>query len=158
MRKGKRRLARIQPANLVLVKRKLLLQGIVRDLDATIVKSWGTSKEIVMSSLESSRGWPKIEGELSAYREYADDSSGEEGTGLLVSHALTVQASNLRGKWIVDSGATSHMCNNQHLFGKCRALTQHNSWRWACIEGYCQRNCHSSDECTELQGEQVHAA
>ena len=64
----------------------------------------------------------------SAYRaavQYAEDSSGEEGTGLLVSHALTMQASNLRGKWIVDSGATSHMCNNQHLFGKFRALTQH---------------------------------
>ena len=50
--------------NLVLVKRKLLLQGMVRDLDATIVKSWGTSKEIAMSLLESSRGWPKIEGEV----------------------------------------------------------------------------------------------
>ena len=36
--------------------------------------------------------------------QYAEDSSGEQGTGLLVSHALT---SNLRGKWIVDSGATS---------------------------------------------------
>jgi len=54
-----------------------------------------------------------------------EEESSEEGIGLLVSHALAVQTSNFRGKWIVDSGATSHMCNNQHLFGKFKALTQH---------------------------------
>ena len=54
-----------------------------------------------------------------------EEDSSEEGTGLLVSHALIVQASDTRGKWTVDSVATSHMCNSQHLFGKFRALRQH---------------------------------
>ena len=37
--------------------------------------------------------------------------------GLVVKHALAVKAlSHSYGNWIVDSGATSHICNNKDLF------------------------------------------
>lgn len=40
--------------------------------------------------------------------------------GLLVEHAMTVKTPNQ--KWIVDSGTTTHMCNNRHLFREFHTL------------------------------------
>ena len=40
--------------------------------------------------------------------------SESEGEALVISHAL--QASSLRGNWIVDSGATCHMCGSKDNF------------------------------------------
>ena len=39
----------------------------------------------------------------------------EDGVGLLMDYALAAQTSS-QGKWIMDSGATSHMCGDQRLF------------------------------------------
>ena len=49
------------------------------------------------------------------------DEDDEEGVGLFVGHALAAQASS-QGKWIMDSGATSHMCCNKRLFKEFHAL------------------------------------
>jgi hypothetical protein len=63
MRKGSRGIALTQPVSLFLVERKPLPQGIARDPDVTIVESWDTSRDIVMS-LPSPKGCPKTEGEV----------------------------------------------------------------------------------------------
>ena len=39
-------------------------------------------------------------------------SSDSESTGSLVHHALSASVKNRSDSWIVDSGATCHMCNN----------------------------------------------
>ena len=46
-------------------------------------------------------------------------SSDSEGEALVTTHALTVSS---RGNWIVDSGATCHMCNDRSLFSELRSL------------------------------------
>uniref|UniRef100_A0A1X7U565 Retrovirus-related Pol polyprotein from transposon TNT 1-94-like beta-barrel domain-containing protein n=1 Tax=Amphimedon queenslandica TaxID=400682 RepID=A0A1X7U565_AMPQE len=46
----------------------------------------------------------------------AGDTDSEEG-GLVVKHALPAQQTlKSQNKWIVDSGATSHMCNDKACF------------------------------------------
>ena len=44
-----------------------------------------------------------------------DNSSENESAGLIVQHALSVE-SVTNYQWILDSGATCHMCNNKDLF------------------------------------------
>ena len=46
-----------------------------------------------------------------------DESSSDE-VGLVVNHALAIKGSLDRpsASWIIDSGATSHICNNRKLF------------------------------------------
>ena len=46
-----------------------------------------------------------------------DNSSDSESTGLVMQHALPSECS-ARDQWILDSGATCHMCNQEILF--CR--------------------------------------
>ena len=54
-----------------------------------------------------------------------DSSSSEsESVGLVVHHALSASSSNQLNSWIVDSGATCHMCNNKMLFSKLYGLKQ----------------------------------
>lgn len=55
--------------------------------------------------------------------EEGSEDSDEEGTGLLVTQPSTRKISG-QGRWIVDSGASSHMCNNLHQFHKFRTLRQ----------------------------------
>ena len=50
------------------------------------------------------------------------NSSDGEGTGLVVQHALTGDC-NLRDRWILDSGATCHMCNSASQFANLQTLT-----------------------------------
>ena len=48
-----------------------------------------------------------------------DDSSESDSdeVGLIVNHVLTVKASSqLIGKWILDSGATCHICSDHKMF------------------------------------------
>ena len=45
-----------------------------------------------------------------------DDSSSSESSGLIISHALSISTSGEQHTWIIDSGATSHMCHNKELF------------------------------------------
>ena len=44
-----------------------------------------------------------------------ENSSDSESTGLVVQHALSADC-NARDQWIVDSGATCHMCNSEVMF------------------------------------------
>lgn len=53
-----------------------------------------------------------------------EDDSDSEGIGLLARHALAASSQSGRNRWIVDSGATSHMCNSRQLFEKFQALDQ----------------------------------
>ena len=48
-----------------------------------------------------------------------DGSSSCDSDALVAFHALSVNSS---GNWIVDSGATSHMCNNAKMFAKFKSL------------------------------------
>ena len=51
------------------------------------------------------------------------DSSDNDEVGLVVEHALAAKESmNLQSKWIIDSGATSHICKNKSLFVKLYPL------------------------------------
>ena len=47
------------------------------------------------------------------------DEKGEEIVGLVTEHALSA---NRRSNWVVDSGATCHMCNNEELFDQIIGL------------------------------------
>ena len=47
------------------------------------------------------------------------DDEGEEIVGLVTEHALST---NRRNNWVVDSGATCHMCNNEELFNQIIGL------------------------------------
>ena len=51
-----------------------------------------------------------------------EDGSGGEGTGLVVQHALTI-GGRVEGRWILDSGATCHMCNNKSMFNELQFLS-----------------------------------
>ncbi|KAK4327573.1 hypothetical protein Pmani_001980 [Petrolisthes manimaculis] len=47
----------------------------------------------------------------------AEGDDGNESVGLLAAHAMSACDKNvLANTWIVDSGATCHMCNNKELF------------------------------------------
>ncbi len=50
-----------------------------------------------------------------------ESSSDSESTGLVVQHALSVDSST-RDMWIIDSGATCHLCNNEVTFRDLQAL------------------------------------
>ena len=45
-----------------------------------------------------------------------DDSSDKEGSGLVANHALSAENISSNTYWIVDSGATSHICNDRTQF------------------------------------------
>jgi hypothetical protein len=47
------------------------------------------------------------------------ESSSSDDEVMLVSHAFSAMS---RGKWIVDSGATCHMCNDKEQFGELNRL------------------------------------
>ena len=49
-------------------------------------------------------------------KEIDPSSSDSEGTGLVASHALATGSVQGNAAWIVDSGATCHMCNDRKLF------------------------------------------
>ena len=51
-------------------------------------------------------------------------SSDSESAGMLVCHVLSVSAKNRSDSWIVDSGATCHMCNNVVLFVELQSLNE----------------------------------
>ena len=50
-----------------------------------------------------------------------DNSTDSESTGLVVQHSLSSEC-NMRDQWIIDSGATCHMCNQEMLFCHYQAL------------------------------------
>ena len=50
-----------------------------------------------------------------------ENSTDSESTGLVVQHALSAD-SREHDRWILDSGATCHMCNNEVMFSDLQAL------------------------------------
>ena len=46
-----------------------------------------------------------------------ENCSDGESTGLVVQHALSAD-SNAHDQWIIDSGATCYMCNNEAVFSE----------------------------------------
>lgn len=52
-----------------------------------------------------------------------DNSSDSEHTGLVVQHALSAECNDPH-RWILDSGATCHMCNQQSLFTHYKPLAK----------------------------------
>ena len=46
-----------------------------------------------------------------------DDSSESDDVGLVIDHVLTTKpSSTMNGKWILDSGATCHICSDRSRF------------------------------------------
>ena len=52
-----------------------------------------------------------------------DNSSDNEHTSLVVQHDLSTECSD-HHRWILDSGATCHMCNQQSLFTHYQPLAK----------------------------------
>ena len=50
-----------------------------------------------------------------------ENSTDSESTGLMVQHALSTE-SNTHNQWIIDSGATCHMCNEETTFSNYQTL------------------------------------
>ena len=55
-------------------------------------------------------------------RAFCANDGTREDTLLMVSHALTTIQGNDKSVWIVDSGATSHMCNDPSMFSEVHTL------------------------------------
>jgi len=51
-----------------------------------------------------------------------DNSTDSEGTGLVVQHALLSEYNIAYDRWILDSVATCHMCNQKVLFSCYQTL------------------------------------
>ena len=51
----------------------------------------------------------------------AEDENSSEGESTVVTHALSAE-STLRDQWILDSGATCHMCNQENLFVNLKVI------------------------------------
>ena len=74
------------------------------------------------------KGKPKFVNTAVKFKSFPDESSDSDETGLIVvgdCEALINSASSLpqkSGKWIIDSGATCHICNNRDLFTEIHAL------------------------------------
>lgn len=63
---------------------------------------------------------PKAQANKATARKPEDDSSSNSDcSALVVSHALSANATS---NWIVDSGATCHMCNDKTLFSNLESL------------------------------------
>ena len=70
------------------------------------------------SGFKAKRGVTHKANKTSAgHKDIGNSSSDDEA--LVVCHALSARS---QGNWIVDSGATCHMCNDQKLFGKFEHL------------------------------------
>jgi hypothetical protein len=79
---------------------------------------------------KSAKSKSKGKGKVGAFKvtiTAQDESSTEsEGTGLVVQHALSTDG-RINGEWILDSGATCHMCNKQSI----QWPTKCHPWRWS---------------------------
>ena len=64
------------------------------------------------------KGKKKDHSYKAAVRQRNSSSSDDETVGLVVRHALSADADVQPNKWIIDSGATSHMCNDRDMFVK----------------------------------------
>jgi len=51
-----------------------------------------------------------------------DSDSDSESVGLMASHALSSSSDERMERWIIDSGATCHMCNDKKQFVEFKSL------------------------------------
>ena len=58
-------------------------------------------------------------GKHSAHKAGADYAEGSDSEAMMVIHA---QSATTRGSWIIDSGATCHMCNDEQFFVNLNSL------------------------------------
>ena len=73
---------------------------------------------------------PKHSANKAAAKEQ-ESSSTSNDEAMVVSHALSATS---RGNWIIDSGATCHMCSDKKLFRELNYLApRSNPGRWTCI-------------------------
>ena len=58
-------------------------------------------------------------------RNQRDSSTSEsDSVGVVTRHALSTTIVNQKESWVIDSGATCHMCNDDKLFVEIRCLKQ----------------------------------
>ena len=82
-----------------------------------LLQSRGKNQDNRTTSFSNKRPLRKQKAQTAA-EEDADDER-EEIVGLVTEHALSA---NRRSNWVVDSGATCHMCNNEELFDQIIGL------------------------------------
>ena len=66
----------------------------------------------------------KLKANKAEVRRRDSSSSESDCIGLMVNHMMSASSSSRTKDWIVDSGATCHMCNDDKLFVKLRSLKQ----------------------------------
>ena len=66
----------------------------------------------------------KLKANRAEVRRRDSGSSDSDCTGLMVNHMMSASCSSRMNDWIVDSGATCHMCNDDKLFVELRSLKQ----------------------------------
>ena len=66
----------------------------------------------------------KLKANKAEVRRRDSSSSESDCIGLMVNHTMSASSSSRTKDWIVDSGATCHMCNDDKLFVKLRSLKQ----------------------------------
>ena len=74
------------------------------------MEDWGTSRRI-----EEGRKEKKTKAQKAAPTT-TQENSDSESSGLIASHALSASSSNEQSIWIIDTGATCHMCHDSKLF------------------------------------------
>ena len=87
-----------------------------RTLQESVLSSQGSGVKLSRLKLETSK--------VAAFKVTItpdDESTDSESTGLVVQHALSV-GPDVRNQWIIDSGATCHMCNQKDLFTELEQL------------------------------------
>ena len=91
-------------------------------------KEWVRTKSEARKKPETPQASQETRNKLKANRaevKWRDSrSSDSDCTGLMVNHMMLASCSSPMNDWIVDSGATCHMCNDEKLFVELRSLKQ----------------------------------
>ena len=91
-------------------------------------KEWVRTKPEARRKPETPQASQETRNKLKAnrveVRQRDSSSSDSDCTGLMVSQMMSASCSSQMNDWIVDSGATCHMCNDDKLFVELRSLNQ----------------------------------
>ena len=82
-------------------------------------KEWDRKKSD--SSQKESKN-VKLKANRAEVRRRDSSSSDSDSIGLMVNHVMSASSTGRLNDWIVDSGATCHMCNDDKLFAELRSL------------------------------------
>ena len=75
-------------------------------------------------SAESSQKERKHRGNKAEVKRRDSSSSESESVGLVTRHALSASVNTQPDSWVIDSGATCHMCNDDKLFNNIQYLKE----------------------------------